>query len=291
MAFLPRRPATVRPMAETPAHDRNSPPDVDAVVAGSPGIAGNSVGVWEQWAEPLASKGYDSPSSERPPLRFNDEIQATPGPLAMSVVGGAADGDDATIVALSLAEPELFAVIYRRHAPAIQRYVTRRIGPQDADDVVTETFLAAFAQRATFRAEGRECLPWLYGIATNFLRRHHRAERRRMRSSARAWAAPDAEAFTDRVDDRVSAQAAKARLAGALARLPASQRDALLLFVWAGLPYEQVATATGAPLGTVQSRISRARASLRRSLADLDPALLRLSEQPSRPAASHAQGE
>jgi RNA polymerase sigma-70 factor (ECF subfamily) len=188
--------------------------------------------------------------------------------------------DDATILARSLAEPELFAVVYRRHAPAIQRYVTRRIGAQDADDVVTETFLAAFAQRATFRADGRDCLPWLYGIATNLLGRHRRSELRRLRSSAATWAATETEPFTDRVDDRVSAQAAKGRLAAALGRLPASQRDALLLFAWAGLPYEQVAAATGVPLGTVQSRISRARASLRRALADLGPAMPGLSEQP-----------
>jgi len=201
----------------------------------------------------------------------------------MSVAGTPpAEADDAAILARSRDEPELFAVVYRRHAPAIQRYVTRRIGVQDADDVVTETFLAAFAQRATFRADGRECLPWLYGIATNLLGRHRRSELRRLRTAALTWAAPEAEPFTDRVDDRVSAQAAKARLAAALAKLPASQRDALLLFAWAGLPYEQVAAATGAPLGTVQSRISRARASLRRALADLDPVMLRLPEKPRR---------
>lgn len=217
-------------------------------------------------------------------MRVNNQIVwADPGPLSMCAAGPPPDYvDDAAIMARSLAEPELFAVVYRRHAPAIQRYVTRRIGAQDADDVVTETFLAAFTQRATFRADGRECLPWLYGIATNLLGRHRRAELRRLRNSARVWAAPETEPFTDRVDDQVSAQAAKARLATALARLPASQRDALLLFAWAGLPYEQVAAATGAPLGTVQSRISRGRASLRRALADLDPALLRLPETPRR---------
>lgn len=218
-------------------------------------------------------------------MRVNSEIRAAQEPLAIGVVGThPGEADDAAILARSLDEPELFAIVYRRHAPAIQRYVTRRLGAQDADDVVTETFLAAFAQRASFRADGRECLPWLYGIATNLLGRHRRSELRRLRNSAPTLAAPAEEPFTDRVDDRVSAQAAKTRLAAALARLPASQRDALLLFAWAGLSYEQVAAATGAPLGTVQSRISRARASLRRALADLDPASPRLP-------ASLAQGE
>jgi DNA-directed RNA polymerase specialized sigma24 family protein len=80
------------------------------------------------------------------------------------------------------------------------------------------------------------------------------------------------EPFTDRVDAAVSADGARARLGAALARLPAGHRDALLLVAWGGLTYEQVAAATGAPLGTVQSRISRARRRLRQSLGDLDPA-------------------
>jgi len=71
---------------------------------------------------------------------------------------------------------------------------------------------------------------------------------------------------------RGSANAAKARLAAAVARLPAGQRDALLLLVWADLSYDQIARATGVPMGTVQSRISRARRRLRKQLADLNPA-------------------
>ena len=81
------------------------------------------------------------------------------------------------------------------------------------------------------------------------------------------------------MDATVCATAVKARLAGALARLPASQRDALLMYAWAGLSYEQIATATGVPLGTVQSRISRARQRLRRQLADLNPATTQHDEE------------
>ena len=94
------------------------------------------------------------------------------------------------------------------------------------------------------------------------------------------------EPFTERVDAAVSATAAKARLAGALAKLPASQRDALLLYAWAELSYEQIATATGVPMGTVQSRISRARQRLRKQLADLNPAT---TQQMRRPASERAR--
>ena len=180
--------------------------------------------------------------------------------------------DDATIIRLSQADPEQFAVVFRRHAPAIQRYVTRRIGPDPADDVVAETFLVAFRQRASYRDDGRDCLPWLYGIATNLVGRHWRTEVRQLRLLARGGADPVTETFTDRVDAAVTAGRAKARLGAALAGLPAGQRDALLLVAWAGLSYDRAATALGVPLGTVQSRVSRARRQLRQQLADLDPA-------------------
>src|SRR5215472_11639643 len=177
--------------------------------------------------------------------------------------------DDATVIRDSMSDPERFAVLVRRHAPAIQRYVTRRIGREAAEDVVAETFLVAFRQRGYYTDDGRDCLPWLYGIATRLAHRHWRSETRQLRLLARTGEDPVTEPFTDRVDATVAADALKPRLASALARLPASQRDALLLLVWADLSYEQIARATGVPLGTVQSRISRARRRLRQQLADL----------------------
>jgi len=180
--------------------------------------------------------------------------------------------DDATVIRDSMSDPERFAVLVRRHAPAIQRYVTRRIGREAAEDVVAETFLIAFRQRGYYTDDGRDCLPWLYGIATRLAHRHWRGETRQLNLLARTGIDPVTEPFTDRVDAEVTANAAKARLAAAVARLPAGQRDALLLLVWADLSYDQIARATGVPMGTVQSRISRARRRLRKQLADLNPA-------------------
>ncbi|HEY7433186.1 MAG TPA: RNA polymerase sigma factor [Streptosporangiaceae bacterium] len=180
--------------------------------------------------------------------------------------------DDATAIRASVADPERFSVLVRRHAPAIQRYVTRRIGSEQADDVVAETFLTAFRQRAGYRDEGQGCLPWLYGIATRLVSKYRRTEVKQLKLLARTGTDPVTEPFTDRVDAAVTAGASKMRLAAALAKLPASQRDALLLLIWADLKYEQIAEATGVPLGTVQSRINRARRRLREQLADLDPA-------------------
>jgi DNA-directed RNA polymerase specialized sigma24 family protein len=96
------------------------------------------------------------------------------------------DGPDAVIVRESLADPELFAILVRRHAPALQRYVTRRIGAGAAEDVVAETFLVAFRQRVGYADGGHDCLPWLYGIATRLVHRHWRSES----PSYGCWPAP-----------------------------------------------------------------------------------------------------
>src|ERR1035438_7141360 len=132
-----------------------------------------------------------------------------------------ANADDAAVVQLSRHEPEHFSVLFRRHAPYIQRYVVRRLGQDAADDIVAETFLLAFRQRNSYDLTRADARPWLYGIATNLIGRHRRAEVRWFGALARTGADPVTEPFTDRVDDRVSAGHASRQLAAALARLSA----------------------------------------------------------------------
>jgi len=183
-----------------------------------------------------------------------------------------ADEDDAAVIKLSRDDPEHFTALFRRHAPYIQRYVVRRIGQDAADDIVAETFLLAFRQRGSYDPTRADARPWLYGIATNLIGRHRRAEIRLYRALARTGADPVTESFTDRIDDRVSASMASRRLAATLARLSDELRDTLLLVAWGDLSYDETATALGIPIGTVRSRMSRARSSLRRSLGDTNPA-------------------
>jgi len=179
---------------------------------------------------------------------------------------------DAAIMQLSRHEPEQFTVVFRRHAPYIQRYVVRRLGPDAADDIVAETFLLAFRQRHTYDPARADARPWLYGIATNLIGRHRLAETRQYRALARTGTDPATESFTDLADDRVSASAASRRLAAGLARLPEELRDTLLLVAWGDLSYGETAAALSVPVGTVRSRVSRARSKLRRSLGDTNPA-------------------
>jgi RNA polymerase sigma-70 factor (ECF subfamily) len=128
--------------------------------------------------------------------------------------------DGASVIARSLRDPEAFSVLFSRYGSRIQRYVTRRIGPDAAEDVVAETFLLAFRQRDRYDVAHASALPWLYGIATNLTGRHRRNEIRSYNAVARAGADPVTEPFTDRVEAAVTASAAYRALAAALAALP-----------------------------------------------------------------------
>ena len=193
--------------------------------------------------------------------------------------------DDATLIRASRLEPERFAGLFRRHAPVLQRYVTRRLGPDAAQDVVAETFLTAFRQRGQYDLSRPDARPWLYGIASNLIGRHRRSEIRQYRALARTGTDPVTEPFTDRVDSMVGADGVSRQLAAALARLPAGHRDTLLLVAWGDLTYEQAAVALAVPVGTVRARLSRARSALRRALGDTDPSGLR--DEPGHPPARH----
>ncbi|MFE9103871.1 RNA polymerase sigma factor [Actinomadura geliboluensis] len=182
-------------------------------------------------------------------------------------------GDDAALIERSLREPEVFAALYDRHAPAVHRYVRRRLGDQAADDVVAETFLAAFRRRGRYDPDRPDALPWLYGIAANLIGKHRRSETRMLRALARTGADPVTDPM-EGADTRVSASASSRALAGALAGLSARDRDVLLLVAWADLSYQQVAEALSIPLGTVRSRLNRARRKVREALGGSDPTLV-----------------
>ncbi|MCD7438481.1 RNA polymerase sigma factor [Streptomyces lincolnensis] len=186
---------------------------------------------------------------------------------------------DASVIERSWAEPEAFAVLFDRHADAVHRYAARRLGAEAAEDVMAETFTTAFQQRFRYDTELPDARPWLFGIATNLIGRHRRAEARRLKAMSRLPEATPGdqagETVADQVAARVSAQAVRHDLAGALAGLPARHRDVLLLVAWADLGYEETARALGVPVGTVRSRLHRARRKVREALGGFDPTALR----------------
>jgi RNA polymerase sigma factor (sigma-70 family) len=198
------------------------------------------------------------------------------GPRVTDLPGTERDGrDDAGLVAQSVHAPECFAALFDRHASAVHRYATRRLGPDAADDLVAETFLIAFQRRAGYDGTRADALPWLYGIATNLIGRHRRDEVRLLRAVARTGAAPaPADTVAEQATSRVAAQALRRQLASALAGLPGGQRDVLLL-VASGLSLPETALALGVPLGTVASRLARARRKVREALGGTNPVEIR----------------
>ncbi|GII96737.1 DNA-directed RNA polymerase sigma-70 factor [Sinosporangium siamense] len=179
-----------------------------------------------------------------------------------------AELDDAELIRRSVGDPEQFATLFDRYARQIHRYAARRIGEQAADDVVGETFLAAFRRRGSYDLSVPLARPWLYGIATTFVARHRRREERLLRALSRTGVDPLPEAMDHTVVSRVAASDKERELAAALASLSRGDRDVLLLVAWGDLSYEEVSQALGIPLGTVRSRLHRARKKSRVVLGD-----------------------
>ncbi|MEV0994268.1 RNA polymerase sigma factor [Nonomuraea sp. NPDC050202] len=180
---------------------------------------------------------------------------------------------DSELIRRSERVPEIFAELFDRHAAALRRYVARRLGESLADDVVSDAFLAAFRRRRHYDTSHPDARPWLYGIAARLIKRHRRVEVRLYRALARTGVDEITEPYADRIDDRVAAQ--QAGLAAALADLPAADREVLLLVAWADMTYEDVALALNIPIGTVRSRLHRARVRTRRALGGSDPTTAR----------------
>jgi RNA polymerase sigma factor (sigma-70 family) len=175
---------------------------------------------------------------------------------------------DAEVIAACAVDPERFREIFERHYVAILAYLRRRIGTDLADDLAVDTFVVAFHRSNDFDLAHESARPWLFGIATNLLRHHRRTERRQLLAYARAGRDPTAtvDPGLDAVDRRLDGMAVAPILAEALAGLPARYRDVLLLFAWGDLSHEEIAAAIGVPVGTVRSRLSRARRRIRELL-------------------------
>jgi RNA polymerase sigma-70 factor (ECF subfamily) len=165
---------------------------------------------------------------------------------------------DAAMIAASLTDPAAFAAVFDRHWPPLHRFCASRAGAA-GEDIAAETFRVAFDERARFDPARGDAGPWLYGIATNLLRRWFRGRTRLMPGA-------DEHDFADDALGRVEASLLGPELAAALRDVAAADRDALLLHAWADLTYTEIAEATGVPVGTVRSRIHRARTRLRMHL-------------------------
>jgi RNA polymerase sigma-70 factor (ECF subfamily) len=160
-------------------------------------------------------------------------------------------------------EPDAFGVLFERHARSVYNNLFRRTADwSSAEDLTSVVFLEAWRRRNEIRLERDLALPWLLGVATNVLRNRRRSQWRH-RAALERLPRERTEDFTDAAAGRIDDER---RMRGAMrvvAKLPKREQDVLALCVWGDLSYEDAAPALGVPVGTVRSRLSRARGRLR----------------------------
>jgi RNA polymerase sigma factor (sigma-70 family) len=190
---------------------------------------------------------------------------------------------DAEVIACSFTSPVSFGELFDRHATTLFRYFVRRVGPDDADSLLGELFRIAFEKRAGFDTGRAEARPWLYGIASNLLARHRQGEARRLDATARLvnTSITASDLFSE-VDARLDASRRWTEVAAAIATLPQGERDTHLLFAWEGMPYDQIAAALEVPVGTVRSRLNRARGRLRELVGEREEEQVAATLRPDR---------
>ena len=168
----------------------------------------------------------------------------------------------------SLHDPERFAAIFERHHRVVWTYLARVGGREVADELAGDVFVTAFARRATFDPQLGTVRSWLYGIATNLWRTRARSTMRGSAALRRAERQADGSTPdpADAVATAVDASTAYRRTLEAMARLADADRAVLVLYAWERLSYAEAAAVLGVPIGTVRSRLARARDRLRELL-------------------------
>ncbi|MFD5712730.1 RNA polymerase sigma factor [Streptomyces pharetrae] len=165
---------------------------------------------------------------------------------------------------------DAFGELFDAYARSVYNHAYRLTGDWAvAEDVVSLTFLDAWRLRERLDTEGGSVRPWLLGIATNVTRNTRRAARRHAAAMARLPREEAVRDFAEEVAGRLDDAAQLAAVRTALARLRRAEREVLALCVWSGLDYAAAAQALGVPVGTVRSRLSRARAKLAKHMEPL----------------------
>jgi RNA polymerase sigma factor (sigma-70 family) len=172
---------------------------------------------------------------------------------------------DNAAIAASIATPAEFALIFDRYFDLVHGYIRKRVGESLADDLASQTFLIAFDRRAKYDQARPSAQPWLLGIATNLIHGKRRQEKRQLRAYGRSGVEAHADSL-EGIESRADAERLRPQLAAVLAALPKDEVDPLLLFAWAELSYDEIAEALDLPVGTVKSRLSRARKRIREQL-------------------------
>lgn len=173
---------------------------------------------------------------------------------------------DAEYLLRSLSEPQEFSVLYDRHSASVYRFLARQTGRQAAEDLLAEVFVTAFRIRERYDGSAPNARAWLLGIAANTARHHHRSEYRFVRLRRRVTQQRDTTTEEDlRTEERLDAETTRPQVEVALTELTPSHREVLLLSAF-DLNYVEMAKALNVPVGTIRSRLSRARTQMRELL-------------------------
>lgn len=166
-----------------------------------------------------------------------------------------------------------FGLLFERHARAVYNACFRRTGDWSvAEDVTSVVFLEAWRRRAEVTFAGESVRPWLHGVAVNVLRNRWRSTRRHRAALQRLPPPGTEQAVDDDVARRLDDQWRMRGVLVLVTRLPRRDREVLEACAWSGLSYEEAAIALGVPVGTVRSRLARARRRLRGLEAERDAA-------------------
>ena len=161
-------------------------------------------------------------------------------------------------------DPDAFGELFDGHARAVHSLALRLTGSrQEAEEVVSLTFLEAWRLRARVEPDGESLAPWLLGIAVNVSRNFTRSRRRHQAAISRLPAPGMMPDFAEEVAGRLDDAARLAGVRAAFRRLRPDEQDVVALCAWSDLDYAAAAQALGIPVGTVRSRLSRARRKLR----------------------------
>ena len=235
-------------------------------------------------AEPVQvspERWYGGNAWRRPGRKSSETARAWSG-LRFFESGNSPSGAD-TFMVMAISDRELwaaavhqgdadaFGVLFERHARAVYNHLFRRCADwSSAEDLTSVVFLEAWRKRHRVELDRESALPWLLGVATNVVLNHRRSVRRYRAALSRvplpeigAPASVGVQDFAGDAAGRVAAESEMRLILVLVERLPERERQVLELCAWDGLSYEDAAAVLGVPVGTVRSRLSRARDRLR----------------------------
>jgi RNA polymerase sigma-70 factor (ECF subfamily) len=216
-----------------------------------------------------------------PPLTGIQDADHSPGVIDGGTAAPAATAPAATVPA-SVATPDpvpprraepdprmverFHGCLTKEYRRALYFFILRRVGlPEDAEDLAQQALVEAARNIASFRGDA-EMSTWIYGIALNLARNHVTRSPNRRHVFESDEVLEETEAPHSDPCDQASQRQELTRLSEALGQLREGSVQALMLVAVDGLSYEEAALELGVPVGTIRSRVSRARAEVRQRL-------------------------